>query len=82
MTEPTSILYTEPRETMNAKDLSEAKDPDLRASLGALRRAAQQARKRAIQTETNLVIVKDGRMQRISADELRQQAKVEEALPT
>lgn len=59
---------------MNANDISNAKDPDLRASLGALRRAAQQARKTAIQTETDLVIVKDGRMQRISPEELRQQA--------
>ncbi|MCT0229930.1 hypothetical protein KQ306_03510 [Synechococcus sp. CS-1324] len=63
---------------MNDNDISNAKDPDLRASLGALRRAAQQARKTAIQTQTNLVIVKDGRMQRISADELRQQAKAEQ----
>lgn len=60
---------------MNDNDISNAKDPDLRASLGALRRAAQEARKTAIQTETSLVIVKDGRMQRISADELRQQVK-------
>lgn len=60
---------------MNANDISNAKDPDLRASLGALRRAAQQARKTAIQTETDLVIVKDGRMQRISPKELRQQAE-------
>ena len=59
---------------MNDNDLSKAKDPDVRASLGALRRAAQLARKTAIQTETNIVIVKDGRMLRISADELRQQA--------
>lgn len=59
---------------MNANDISNAKDPDLRASQGALRRAAQQARKTAIQTETDLVIVKDGRMQRISPEELRQQA--------
>ncbi len=59
---------------MSANDISNAKDPDLRASLGALRRAAQQARRTAIQTETHLVIVKDGRLQRISADELRQQA--------
>ncbi|MBU2807062.1 hypothetical protein HF285_01865 [Acidithiobacillus ferrooxidans F221] len=65
---------------MSTKDISNAKDPDLRASLGALRRAAQQARKTAIQTETNLVIVKDGRMQRISADELRQQANTEKTL--
>ncbi|MBN6740692.1 hypothetical protein JKG47_09145 [Acidithiobacillus sp. MC6.1] len=65
---------------MSTKDISNAKDPDLRASLGALRWAAQQARKTAIQTETNLVIVKDGRMQRISADELRQQANTEKTL--
>ena len=65
---------------MSTKDISNAKDPDLRVSLGALRRAAQQARKIAIQTETNLVIVKDGRMQRISADELRQQANTEKTL--
>lgn len=63
---------------MNANDLSQAKDPDVRAALGALRRAALQARKTAILTETNLVIVKDGRMLRISADELRQRAQSEE----
>ena len=65
------------REPMNANDISNAKDPDLRASLGALRRAAQQARKTAIQTETDLVIVKDGQMRRISPEELRQQAEAE-----
>ncbi|MBU0918267.1 hypothetical protein [Aquabacterium parvum] len=64
---------------MNANDLSNAKDPDLRASLDALRRAAKQARKTAIQTDTNLVIVKDGQLKRISADELRQQAEADDA---
>jgi hypothetical protein len=59
---------------MNAKDLSEAKDPDVRACLGALLRAAELARQIAIQTGTNIVIVKDGKLLRISADELRQQA--------
>ncbi len=67
---------------MNVKDISNAKDPDLRASLDALRRAAQQARKTAIQTETNLVIVKDGQLKRISADELRRQADPKEAPDT
>jgi hypothetical protein len=55
---------------MNANDLTQAKDPDLRAALGALRRAAQSARKTAIQTNTHLVIMKDGRLQRIAASEL------------
>ena len=55
---------------MKMKDISEAKDPDLRASMAALQRAALQARKTAIQTGTNLVIVKDGQLLRISAEEL------------
>jgi len=59
---------------MNTKDISTAKDPDLRASLVALRRASQMARRTAIQTGTNLVVVKDGQMIRIPADELRRQA--------
>lgn len=59
---------------MNADDLTKAKDPDLRAALGALRRAALAARKTAMQTDTHLIIVKDGRLQHISAEELATQA--------
>ena len=55
---------------MNANDLAKAKDPDVRAALGALRRAAQSARKTVMQTNTHLVIMKDGRLQRIAASEL------------
>jgi hypothetical protein len=55
---------------MNANDLSKAKNPDVRAALGALRRAAQLARKTVMQTNTHLVIMKDGRLQRIAASEL------------
>ena len=58
---------------MNATDMAKAKDPDLRAALGALRRAALLARKTVMQTNTHLVIVKDGRLQRIGAAELAQQ---------
>jgi mRNA degradation ribonuclease J1/J2 len=60
---------------MNTKDISKAKDPDVRASLAALQRAAQLARKTAIQTDTEIVIVKNGQMVRISAEELRARAK-------
>jgi mRNA degradation ribonuclease J1/J2 len=60
---------------MNTKDISKAKDPDVRASLAALQRAAQLARKTAIQTDTEIVIVKNGQMVRISAEELRAHAK-------
>ena len=55
---------------MNANDLAKAKDPDVRAALGALRRAAQMARKTVVQTNTHLVIMKEGRLQRIAASEL------------
>ena len=54
-------------------DISNAKDPDLRNALAALRRATLMARTTAIQTGTNIVVVRDGRMIRISADELRRQ---------
>ena len=60
---------------MKTKDISQAKDPDLRASIKALQRASIQARKTAIQTGTNLVIVKDGQLLRIPADQLRREAK-------
>jgi hypothetical protein len=60
---------------MNSKNISEAKDPDLRGSMAALQRAALLARKTAIQTDTHLVIVKDGQLLRISPEELRQQAE-------
>jgi hypothetical protein len=58
---------------LNAKDISEAKDPDLRASVAAMQRAAELARKIAIQTDTHLVIVEDGQIVRIPANELRAQ---------
>ena len=64
---------------MKTKDISEAKDPDLRASMAALQRASLLARKTAIQTDTHLIIVKDGRLLRLSAEELRQRAKPEDA---
>ena len=60
---------------MKTKDISEAKDPDLRASMAALQRASLLARQTAIQTGTHLVIVKDGQLLRISAEELRQSAE-------
>lgn len=60
---------------MSVKDISKAKDPDLRASLGALRRASELARKTAIQTGTDLVVVMDGQLVLIQAKTLREQAE-------
>ena len=56
---------------MSKNDITEAKDPDLRASGAAMRRAAKLARQTAIQTGTDLVIVKDGKLTRIPAQALR-----------
>lgn len=56
---------------MKQRELSEASNPDLRASLAALRRAAQLARKIAVQTDTEIVVVRDGRLVRIPAEQLR-----------
>lgn len=67
---------------MNAKDITQAKDPDLRASLGALRRAAAMARQTAIQTGTNLIIFRDGRVIRIPPETLRKQAGGMKGFPT
>ncbi len=61
------------RKPVNAPDLSAATDPDLRASFPALQRAAEMARKAAIQTETDLVVIQEGRLVHLTADELREQ---------
>ena len=44
---------------------------DMRGSLAAMRRAAAMAREIAIQTDTAIVVVRDGKPVRISAAELR-----------
>jgi hypothetical protein len=58
---------------MKQQDLDKAKDPDLRASLFAIKRASEAARKLAMQTDTCLVIVKDNQLIRITAQELKQE---------
>ena len=56
---------------MNPRDLSKAKDADLRASMAAMQRAAEMARRTAIQTDTEIVVVQDGKVKRIPAEQLR-----------
>ena len=55
---------------MNTRDISEAKDPLLRASLAAMQRAAALARQTAIETNTEIVLFIDGQVVRIPAAEL------------
>ena len=58
---------------MKTNDITKAKNPALRGSLNALRRSAAAARKVAIQTDTNLIVVKDGKLTRIPAQVLREE---------
>lgn len=57
---------------MKQEDLPKATHADMRGSLAAMRRAAASARKTAIQTDTAIVLVRDGKPVRISAAELRE----------
>ncbi len=56
---------------MTQHELSKAKNPDLRGSLAAMQRAAELARKTAIQTGTEIVVVRNGQLVRITAEQLR-----------
>ena len=59
-------------ETMTQAELSKARDPKLRGSMAAMRRAADMARQTAIQTDTAIVIVRDAKRDQISAAQLRE----------
>lgn len=58
---------------MTAEEISKAKDPDLSASMQAIQRAAALARRMAMQTATGIVIVKEGQIVRVPADQLRRE---------
>ncbi len=57
---------------MTQEELWKAKNPDLRNSLIAMKRAAEMARQIAIQTNTAIVLFIDGKTVRIPADQLRE----------
>jgi hypothetical protein len=55
---------------MNPKDIRSSSDPDLAGSYAAMERAARAAQDLAIQTETGIIISKDGKPVLITANEL------------
>lgn len=57
---------------MKQEDLPKARSAELRGSLAAMRRAAALARQTAIQTDTAIVLVRDGKPVRVTAAELRE----------
>ena len=62
---------------MNKKDISKARNPLLRGSYPAMIRAAQEARRIAIETNTALIRVVDRKTVRVTADELRKEIEAE-----
>lgn len=60
---------------MTQKELDTAKDKDLINSLAAMKRAALLARKQAIQTNTAIIMVKEQKIVRLTAEEIRKELK-------
>lgn len=56
---------------MTRDQLNQAKDKDLPASLIAIQRAARAARETAVRTNTAIVVQRDQKLVRITAEELR-----------
>ena len=57
---------------MGRNELAKAKDKDLVTSVVAMKRAAAMARKAAIQTGTAIVVVRNEKIVRLTADDLRE----------
>ncbi len=58
---------------MKPNQLLLAKNPDLLASVTAMKRAAALARQVAIQTNTAIVVLKNQKIVRLTAEEIRQE---------
>lgn len=56
---------------MTRSEIGKAKDKDLGASMEAMKRAAALARKTAMQTDTAIVVIKDKKLVRVTAEQLR-----------
>ncbi len=56
---------------MTQEQLSQAKDKDLPASLIAMRRAGRLAREQAMRTNTAIVVLRNHKPVRVTAEELR-----------
>lgn len=68
---PVKIPIAGWRRAMNGKSIDQAKSADLRGSWPALLRAAQRARERAARTGTELIVMRDGVLQRIRPESVK-----------
>lgn len=64
---------------MTAQELIYAKDKDLPASLLAIQRAAELARKTALETNTGIAIIRDNQIIHVSAEQLRSEQQAPQA---
>ncbi len=62
---------------MTKRDLLKEASPLVRGSYAAMQRAAEEARRIAIETNTAIVVEKDGKTVRVTADELRKEIEAE-----
>lgn len=62
---------------IKTQQISQARNPDLRTAMTAMQRAAELARQTAIQTNTAIVVVREGKRIRITAEQLRQECNTE-----
>ena len=63
------------------KDIRECSDPVMRGSMAAMQRAAEDARRIAIQTGTDLIVMRDGKICRLSPEEIAKLPPVVEPDP-
>lgn len=63
------------------KDIRECSDPVMRGSMAAMQRAAEDARRIAIQTGTDLIVMRDGKICRLSPEEIAKLPPVVEPNP-
>ncbi|MBI2800016.1 MAG: hypothetical protein HYX63_06965 [Gammaproteobacteria bacterium] len=58
---------------MTQDQLAQAKDKDLPGSLIAMRRAALMAREHAVRTDTAIIVIRNSRLVRVTAETLRKE---------
>lgn len=63
------------------KDIREARDPAIRGALAALERAAEEARRIAIQTGTELIVMRNGQICSLLPEEIAKLPPVVEPQP-
>lgn len=60
---------------MTRRDIRQSKNPELRGSFEAMQRAGRMARRKAIETNTCLIRVENGKVVRVPPEQLRREMK-------